>query len=126
MTSSLVYLFIAHGSRESAAQQGFEALLKSLTRPLAPHAVCGAYLTLNEPSIEQAVEGWVKKGQSDFVIVPLFFFEGAHLKNDIPQILADLKLKYADVHFHVMPALASIEGFAGWVAENLAQTKGKH
>ncbi len=115
MASSRVYLFIAHGSREPAAQVGFESLLKSLRKPFEPHKVVGAYLTLNQPSITDAVEACIKKDVVDFVIVPLFFFEGSHLKKDIPQILADLKLQHPLIDFHVMPAIASIEGFSDWV-----------
>lgn len=115
------YLFIAHGSREDAARLGFETLLESLKKSLSPNPVGGAYLTLNQPSIGEAVETAVQKGIENFVIVPLFFFEGAHLKNDIPKILADLKLKHSRIDFHVMPPMASIEGFADWVVANAAK-----
>ena len=121
MSAKRYYLFIAHGSREASAAQGFETLLQSLQKALAPHAAGGAYLTLNEPSIPNAVAAARGEGYSDFVIVPLFFFEGAHLKNDIPQILADLKLKDADLDFQVMPPVASIEGFADWVVQSAAK-----
>ena len=122
MASSRVYLFIAHGSREPAAQAGFESLLQSLRKPFEPHAVVGAYLTLNQPSIAEAVEACVKKGAVNFVIVPLFFFEGTHLKKDIPQILADLKLQHPLIDFHVMPAIASIEGFSDWVVASSSKS----
>lgn len=115
MNQKKFYLFIAHGSRESSAQEGFEALLSNLAPALKPNEVGGAYLTLNEPSIAAAIEAASEKGFKDFIIAPLFFFEGAHLKNDIPKILADLKLKNSDLDFHVMPAIASIETFSEWL-----------
>lgn len=121
MASKRLYLFIAHGSRESSAGEGFDSLIQTLSRSLLPHQVRGAYLTLNQPSIETAVEEAIKKGVEDFVIVPLFFFEGNHLKNDIPKILADLKLKHSHIDFQITPAIASIEGFADWVAEKASR-----
>ncbi len=120
--SKRAYLFIAHGSREKAAQEGFDALLSSLRRAMKDYSVLGAYLTLNEPSIVSAVEAGMAQGINDYVIVPLFFFEGAHVKKDIPQILADLKLKYADLDFQVMPPVASIESFSDWVVSNTAKS----
>lgn len=119
------YLFIAHGSREDAARLGFESLLETLGKLLLPNPVGGAYLTLNKPSIAEAVESAVQKGIEGFIVVPFFFFEGAHLKNDIPQILADLKLKHSKIDFHVMPPMASIEGFADWVVANAAQSESR-
>ena len=50
MSSTRLYLFIAHGSREPAAAEGFTVLLESLKKSLSPRPVKGAYLTLNEPS----------------------------------------------------------------------------
>ena len=109
------YLFIAHGSREKSAQAGFDALLTNLSRLISEYPVLGAYLTLNQPSISDAVTSGVKQGLTEFIVVPLFFFEGAHVKQDIPQILADLKLKNTNLDFQVMPPVASIESFAEWV-----------
>jgi len=118
MTAKRLYLFIAHGSKEPAAQAGFESLLASLDESLAPYPVAGAYLTLNKPSISEAIETAIKEGIEDFVIVPLFFFEGSHLKNDIPKILADLKLKHRLIDFQILPPIASIEGFSDWVVKS--------
>ncbi len=123
MAAKRLYLFIAHGSREPAAQVGFEALLAGLDKSLVPYPVAGAYLTLNKPSITDAVEAAIHEGIEDFVIVPLFFFEGAHLKTDIPKILADLKLKHGRIDFQVLPAIASIEGFSDWVVKSAADSK---
>lgn len=119
------YLFIAHGSRESSAHEGFEILLKSLRQSIQPYPVLGAYLTLNEPSISSAVEAGLEQGLQDYVVVPLFFFEGAHVKKDIPQILADLKLKHPDLQFQMMPPVGSIETFADWVVANAVKPKAK-
>ena len=122
MSSPRLYLFIAHGSREPAAAEGFSVLLESLKKSLSPRLVKGAYLTLNEPSIKAAIEAEIKNGIEDFVIVPLFFFEGTHLKNDIPGILADLKLKHPQIDFQIMPPIASIEGFSDWVVASTTKS----
>lgn len=114
------YLFIAHGSREVSAAEGFDILLRGLRKSLPGVRVAGAYLTLNKPSIEDAVEAEIDSGVESFIVVPLFFFEGSHIKNDIPKILADLKLKHDFLDFQVAPPLASIEGFAEWVLEKTA------
>lgn len=124
--SKRYYLFISHGSREDAARLGFESLLETLGKSLLPNPVGGAYLTINKPSIAEAVEAAIQKGIEEFIVVPFFFFEGAHLKNDIPQILADLKLKNPRIDFHVMPAMSSIEGFADWVVSNITQPERKN
>ncbi len=119
--SKRAYLFIAHGSREKAALDGFDSFLSVVRKSLKSYPVLGAYLTLNEPSIAGAVESAMKQGIDDYVIVPLFFFEGAHMKKDIPQILAELKLKHPLLNFQVMPPMASIESFAEWVVGNTAR-----
>lgn len=119
--SKRAYLFIAHGSREPAALEGFNALLASIGNSIKAYPVLGAFLTLNDPSIATAVESAMIKGVDDFVVVPLFLFEGSHVKKDIPQILADLKLKHSQLNFQVMPPMASIESFAEWVVGNTSR-----
>lgn len=119
--SNRAYLFIAHGSREPAALDGFNSLLSTIRNAIKAYPVLGAYLTLNEPSIATAIESAMKQGVDDYVIVPLFFFEGSHVKKDIPQILADLKLKHPQLNFQVMPPMASIDSFAEWVVGNTSR-----
>ncbi len=115
-----VYLFIAHGSREPDAQKGFERLLKNLTAQIGQHEVMGAYLTINAPSVPEAIHHAIQQGATEVVIVPLFFFDGTHHKHDIPTLLADMQLQHGDVDFQVMPPVASMEGFAEWISAKAA------
>ena len=64
-------------------------------------------ILLAKLSLPDAVDSFVSEGIEEIFAVPALF-PGIHLKEDIPEALEELKLKYGEkVNFHLTPALGA-------------------
>ena len=94
------YLIIAHGSRETEANQVFFEFLERF-RKAYPHRLAeGAFLELAKPSIPQGIENCIAQGVSEIIILPMMFFPGRHVKEHIPRFIEDAKARHPKVDFH--------------------------
>lgn len=91
-------LILGHGSRSQEAQEIFTSIVAQF-QALGYDHVKGAHMELCAPSIDDAVAAFIEEGIFDLVVLPLFLYPGIHLKEDIPQLLADLAAKDARLHF---------------------------
>ncbi len=100
MSSSAVILF-AHGAREPEWALPFEGIRDRLRAAGTPVEL--AFLEFMSPSLEEAAARLADKGT--VVIVPLFLAQGAHLKRELPAMVAKLRKRHAKTEFRVTPAL---------------------
>lgn len=61
-----------------------------------------AFLELHPPSLDTAVEELVALGFQHIVICPLFLFEAGHMKEDIPQLVADTTTRFPNVTLRLL------------------------
>lgn len=90
-------IVLGHGSK---APQAFETLQKYGEMVRAKS--CGeivevASLQFNQPDLPEALGRVVKQGATRVVIVPFFLYNGIHLQEDIPAVIAGEKDKNPDV-----------------------------
>jgi sirohydrochlorin cobaltochelatase len=104
--SKSAYVVIAHGSRDQEANLAFGDFLKRFRTVLGKKTVEGAFLELTRPSIPEALESCIRKGADQIFVLPLMFFPGRHVKQDIPRMVQEAKLKYPHVDFHYGGPLA--------------------
>jgi len=102
----VAYLIIAHGSRDSEANQAFFNFLEEFRCRFPDRTVRGAFLELAKPSIPEEIEGCVGEGIEQILILPLMFFPGRHVKDDIPHLIEEAKMKYPAVDFHYSSPLS--------------------
>src|SRR5713101_4760466 len=88
MSSSAVILF-AHGAREPEWAQPFESIRDRLRA--GGTLVELAFLEFMSPSLNEAAAGLADKGIKTVIIVPLFLAQGAHLKRELPAMVARLR-----------------------------------
>src|SRR5260370_7294179 len=100
MPSSAVILF-AHGAREPEWAQPFERIRDRLRAAGTPVEL--AFLEFMSPSLDEAAERLADKGT--VIIVPLFLAQGAHLKRELPAMVAKLRRRHAKTEFPVTPPL---------------------
>lgn len=95
-----VYLVIAHGSREAEGNQAFFDFLEKFRRAYPDRTVEPAFLELAKPAIGEAIEKSIRAGAREIFVVPLMFFPGRHVKEDIPRFIEEAKAKHPEVDFH--------------------------
>ncbi len=105
-TKKDAYLIIAHGTRDPEGRRAFGEFLGKF-RAAYPHRhIQGAFLSMGEPTVPQAVERCVQEGARQIFVIPLLFFSGRHAKEDIPRRIQEAKSTYPEIDFHYASPLA--------------------
>ncbi len=112
MSSSAVILF-AHGAREPEWARPFEGIRDRLRAAGTPVEL--AFLEFMSPSLDEAAERLADK--RTVIIVPLFLAQGAHLKRELPAMVAKLRKRHAKIEFRVTPALGDSPEIVAAIAE---------
>lgn len=90
MSTNKAAILLAHGSRDPNWLAPFQQLANTLSQQL-PHArLVLAFMELAQPSLEQQVIKLAQEGFQIIEIIPLFFAEGRHLRQDVPKQLQQL------------------------------------
>ena len=72
-------VLIAHGSREEATQIEMNQLVSSVQKARPGFAVVGAYMEIQEPTLQQAIAGLNDQNIQEIEVCPLFIFRGRHM-----------------------------------------------
>src|SRR5258708_22302374 len=112
MVSRGVIVF-AHGAGEREWAQPFERIRDRLRAAGTPVEL--AFLEFMSPSLDEAAERLADKGT--VIIVPLFLAQGAHLKRELPAMVAKLRRRHAKTEFRVTPALGEEPPIVAAIAE---------
>lgn len=94
-------IILSHGSRLPEAKSSLEAYKRMVESTGAYEIVEAASLQFNQPDLPTAIYNLTARGVDRIVVMPLFLYQGTHIQEDIPEILAEEKQKYPGVEFVV-------------------------
>lgn len=98
-------ILFGHGARDSRWREPFDRLA-SLWKAQNPDALAElAFLELMQPSLEDAITSLVAAGATEVVVVPVFFGQGGHLRNDFPVLLSACQEKFPGLTLSATPAV---------------------
>lgn len=97
-------IVFAHGSRDPLWRQPVEAVAQRIAQTDPSARVEIAYLELCEPDMSTAAERLVQTGVQRIRVLPLFFGMGKHAREDLPELMEQLGLRYPGVAFERLPA----------------------
>ena len=80
-------LLIGHGSRLVEANEALVVLGELVTKKRPGTIVAHGFLQLAKPDIEEAFAKLDEEGVEEITVVPVFLYEGVHIREDIPVIL---------------------------------------
>ena len=115
-TSTPALILFAHGARDARWAEPFRRLQEKL-QALHPAPVLLAYLELMQPALPEAARQAVQLGCQALQIVPIFLGQGGHIRQDLPDLIAQLRQTYPTIHI----ACAEAAGEDDAVLEALAQ-----
>jgi sirohydrochlorin ferrochelatase len=98
-------LLIAHGSRESSANDDLHALAARLTAGGEHPIVVACFLELAEPDIPTGGDRCVARGATRVLMVPYFLSAGVHLRRDLTAARDELQARHPAVEFRLGPPL---------------------
>jgi sirohydrochlorin cobaltochelatase len=107
-TRSALILF-AHGSRDPRWADPFRAIQQKLTAKSPGTTIELAFLELMSPSLSEAVDRLAASGYTRMTIAPLFMGQGAHLRRDVGNVMAELRERHAALDLTVLPAAGEAE-----------------
>ena len=121
--SHAIILF-AHGARNPEWALPFERLRTAVKKRLPGTAVEIAYLEFMQPDLLAAAGGVVDAGARQIDIIPAFMAQGAHLKRDLPALVATAQVRHPQAVFKLHPALGESQPVIDAMAEDVARRGG--
>lgn len=105
-SKSLVYVVIAHGSKNLRSNKTFFEFLKKFKKAYPEKKIEGCFLDCVRPNVPETLEKCASLNYAGIVVIPLMFFPGKHVAKDIPGMIKNAKAKYPEIDFHYSGALA--------------------
>ena len=107
-------ILLGHGSRDPHWRAGMEAIAAQLRQSGTP--CCCAYVELSEPDLHGAALDLLRQGCTRLTVTPMFLGLGRHARDDIPQLVAALRLALPQVPVQLQPALCDRPDFVAVMA----------
>jgi len=98
-------ILFGHGARDSRWREPFDRLATLWRSQYSTIPVELAFLEMMEPSLETAVSNLGAAGITEISIVPVFFGQGGHLRNDFPALLDACRAKFPNITLSAKPAV---------------------
>jgi sirohydrochlorin cobaltochelatase len=98
-------VLFAHGSRDPLWHRPIQAVAQAIATQSPGTRVACAYLELSQPDLPQVTSDLAAEGIGHITVVPMFLGVGRHAREDLPQLLAQLRTQYPDLVFQLMPAV---------------------
>lgn len=112
-------ILIAHGSRVAKAATEMEALVANIQTKLTGYTVREAYMEIQNPNLQETIESFVESGIKKVDILPLFFFEGRHMRDDIPAQVKECQERSPDCEIRLLAHIGSVDSFANALVESV-------
>jgi len=87
-------ILFGHGARDIRWREPFDTLVSLWRAQHAAIPVELAFLEMMQPSLEEAVRSLSLQGATQITVVPVFFGQGGHLRNDFPVLLKECQTKF--------------------------------
>ena len=98
-------ILLGHGARDSRWREPFDRLAALWQEQHPSTPVQLAFLEMMQPSLEEAVASLVGGGATQITVVPVFFGQGGHLRNDFPVLLEECRGKFPGIQLSATPAV---------------------
>lgn len=114
-------LIVAHGSRVNDTENTMETIRTYVQQELGVEMIIEAYMEFRSVNIEAGVKKLIDQGADDIKIVPYFLFEGIHIREDIPNEIAEIRKKYPHVNIQFGRTLGADPRIAAVLADRIRE-----
>jgi sirohydrochlorin cobaltochelatase len=120
-------ILLAHGARDPRWREPFDRLVERVRAKRPELAVRLAFLELMAPDLLLAGEELVACGCDALLIVPIFFGQGGHVREDVPALVEDLRKRWTGIAVSVSPTAGDdsgvIDALASFCIHELSQPR---
>jgi len=110
-------VLFAHGSRDPLWHRPIQVVAERVAMLQPGVKVVCAYLEFNSPSLENAVNDLVNQGFDNLRLVPMFLGVGKHVREDLPNMLAELGQRFPGLALETLPAVGEHPDLLQLIAE---------
>ena len=97
-------IIIAHGSRKETSNSEVIKIVDDIKNSdTLYNNIESAFLEFATPTIEQSVKKCIEEKSQEIDIYPYFLNSGKHVTSDIPNVIEELKIKYLNIKFSILP-----------------------
>ncbi len=121
LSSTAIVLF-AHGSRDPLWRGPIDAVAAEIQRQAPDTPVHCAFLELMAPSLPETVAALVQAGHRSVRVVPLFLGMGRHAREDLPELIGQLRQNHPDLNLQLLPAVGEMPELTRCLAAISLQT----
>ncbi len=103
-------LFIAHGSRQTQANEEILELAREIEARGDQRVDCvqPAFLEQAQPDMHGGLERCVERGAKEIWILPYFLNTGTHVSKDLPDFFQEARRRYPDREITLLPHIGSM------------------
>ena len=112
-------IVLGHGSRRREVGEAFTAMVERVARRMPGMTVLPAFFSLGEPTLADQVRRLASGGCSRIVIMQYFLYNGVHIEQDIPEMIAELRREMPGLEFVVQPTLQDDPAMERLIADRL-------
>ena len=102
-------ILFGHGARDARWREPFDRLVELWRSQHTQTPVELAFLEMMQPSLSEAIGKLVALGAFQITIIPVFFGQGGHLRNDFPVLLASCRSRFPDITLRATAAVGESE-----------------
>lgn len=114
-------LLVGHGSRRAEANDAL-IYLSDLVKKKRPDTVLAhAFLQFAQPDLPTALANLDSEGIEEVAVVPVFLYEGIHIREDIPEVLSQEAAKRPHMRLVMTPVLGIDERMAEIVLDRVGE-----
>ncbi len=110
-------ILFAHGSRDPLWHGPINAVAAILNQRAPSIMVRCAYLELTKPTLLETTNELVSTGCTELQITPLFLGVGKHAREDLPQLVAELKEAFPNLVIQCAPSIGEDPRVLNQIAE---------
>jgi sirohydrochlorin cobaltochelatase len=98
-------ILFAHGSRDPQWHAPLLAIQARIQQAEPATLVRCAYLELTAPDLPTCAQGLIEAGVGRLRILPMFLGMGRHAREDLPELITQLRQTHPQIEWDVLPAL---------------------
>lgn len=118
-------IVLGHGSRRREVALRFTAMVGRVAERVRDAAVLPAFFSLGEPTLADQVRALVDQGCRRIVVMQYFLYNGVHIEQDIPEMIAGLRGEFPHVEFVLQPTLQDDPALETLIVDRLLADDGK-
>ena len=112
-------LVIAHGSRATETEAVLDAIVAMVRENLPDRMIECAFMGNSDRTAEKAIAALAQSNVTEIKIIPYFLFMGIHMKEDIPEMVAELTKDYPEIQISMTDSLGADPRLAEIVIEKI-------